>query len=177
VVDQLLENLDHPLGEDAVDGAVLELAAVYRVRKWFPVAADPRHRKPESMPLFGSSSSSGGRPRPSRKWHDEHDWALKTGPSPSRPSVDAGAVTQLSLKKLFPTANARRSSGDSVGRASPNALEEASNTVASPPERASIGSVVVVVGTVPAGWSVVQAASNASTQSSAQRRNRIRFPG
>ena len=57
----------------------------------------------------GRSGRSAGAPRPSLKWHDEHDWALKVGPRPSRPVVDAGAVTQLSLKKLLPTANARRS--------------------------------------------------------------------
>jgi hypothetical protein len=47
-------------------------------------------------------------------WQDEQDWVLKVGPRPSRPAVDAGAVTQLSLKKLFPTTNARRSSAGSV---------------------------------------------------------------
>jgi hypothetical protein len=57
----------------------------------------------------------------------------------------------LSLKKLLPTANARRSNGDRVGRASPNALDEVSKTVASPPERASTGMVVVDGGLVSAG--------------------------
>ena len=56
------------------------------------------------------AGGSGGAPRPSRMWHDEHDWAFKIGPRPSRASVDAGAVTQFRVKKLSPTSNSRRSS-------------------------------------------------------------------
>jgi hypothetical protein len=44
------------------------------------------------------------------KWHAEQERALKSGPRPSRPDVVAGAATQLSLKKEFPTANLRRRS-------------------------------------------------------------------
>jgi hypothetical protein len=39
------------------------------------------------------------------KWQPEHARALKTGPSPSRPSVDAGAITQFELKNELPTKN------------------------------------------------------------------------
>ena len=92
-----------PSDRDAADGAVLELVAEVAVR-----ASGCRRRRARSAgsagPRSGSSASAGGWARPSRKWHDEHDWALKSGPSPSRPSVDDGAVTQLSLKKLLPTA-------------------------------------------------------------------------
>ena len=42
-------------------------------------------------------------------WHDEHAWALSSGPSPSLASVEAGAVTQFWVKKLSPTSNTRRS--------------------------------------------------------------------
>ena len=94
--------------------AVLELTAVHRVVGTACPSA-PGTESRSSSPRSASSSASGGWARPSWKWHDEHDWALKIGPSPSRPSVDAGAVTQLSLKKLLPTEKARRSSR---GRAS-----------------------------------------------------------
>ena len=67
-----------------------------------------------SRPSSVGSSGVGGCARPSWKWQDEQDWALNVGPRPSRPDVDAGAVTQLSLKKLLPTAKARRSSAGSV---------------------------------------------------------------
>ena len=51
------------------------------------------------------SPGSGARPRPSCKWHAEHDRALNNGPRPSRAVVDAGALTQLRLKKELPTKN------------------------------------------------------------------------
>ena len=90
-----------------------------------------------SRPRSGSSGVAGGWARPSRKWHDEQDWALKSGPSPSRPSVDAGAVTQLSLKKLLPTANVRRCSPSRPGTGWAKAPVPNTSTVASPPWSAS----------------------------------------
>ena len=85
----------------------------------------------------GRPASAGGWARPSRKWHEEHDWALKSGPSPSRPSVEAGAVTQLSLKKLLPTAKSRRCWLSRPGTGWAKAPLPAISTVASPPWSAS----------------------------------------
>jgi len=63
---------------------------------------------------------------------------LNVAPKPSRPVADAGAVTQLRLKKLLPTAKARRYFRDSFGTDSANALAVLSTTVAStPPDMAS----------------------------------------
>ena len=94
------------LHRHAADGPVLELRA--EVAVGHRVAVLVEDAQADQQAALGIAGSAGGWARPSRKWHDEHDWALKSGPSPSRPSVEAGAVTQLSLKKLLPTAKSRR---------------------------------------------------------------------
>ena len=100
---------DAALGRHADDRAVLQLAAVDADRARGR-AVGPGTLQAQQQPALGVvGRRRAARPRPSLKWHDEHDWALNVGPRPSRPVVDAGAVTQLSLKKLLPTANARRS--------------------------------------------------------------------
>ena len=87
----------------------------------------------KSKPRSGSSGWSGGLARPSRVWQEEHDWALKVGPSPSRASVEAGAVTQFWVKKLSPTANVRRSSLLRLRAADSKAVALDRATLVSPP--------------------------------------------
>src|SRR5438445_13401870 len=87
-----------------------------------------------------ASPASGGRLRPSLKWQAEHERALKSGPNPSRPAVEAGAVTQFWLKKELPTKKAVRWSALRLGAGKLKAFRVASNTVVSPPESSSPGS-------------------------------------
>ena len=128
------------LHRHAADGPVLQLDA--------EVAVGRRGCRPRRARSAGSAARArdrrrpaGGWARPSRKWHDEHDWALNSGPSPSRPSVEAGAVTQLSLKKLLPTAKSRRCWLSRPGTGWAKAPLPAISTVASPPWSASSWSV------------------------------------
>ena len=108
---------DAPLGRDAEDRPVLELAAVDRMRRPAAGRRLAGHRQPQQQAeALSPSVGSGGAPRPSSTWHDEHAWALNIGPSPSRASVDAGAVTQFLVKKLSPISNRRRSSVGQVRR-------------------------------------------------------------
>jgi hypothetical protein len=58
---------------------------------------------------------------------------LKVGPSPSRASVKAGAITQFWVKKLSPRSKIRRSSFVSCGAGRPNEFLEASSRVVAPP--------------------------------------------
>ena len=84
-------------------------------------------------PRSPSSGPSGGLPRPSRRWHEEHDSALNVGPSPSLAVVDAGAVTQFWRKKLLPTAKVRRCWVFRLRAGSPKALRVVVNAVVAPP--------------------------------------------
>ena len=79
--------------------------------------------------------SSGGLARPSSVWQEEQDCALKVGPSPSRASVEDGAVTQFWVKKLSPTSKMRRWSLVRLGAGSPKELRLELFTVVSPPSR------------------------------------------
>ena len=108
-----------------------------RARGGAGVAVARRARSAGSAgPARGRRRRRAAGPRPSWKWHDEHDWALKSGPSPSRPSVEAGAVTQFSLKKLLPTAKC--GAAGRRGRAPAGRRRRAgASTVASPPWRPS----------------------------------------
>ena len=45
------------------------------------------------------SPGSGGRPRPSLKWQPEQDRALNSGPRPSRPATDAGAIDPVLVEE------------------------------------------------------------------------------
>ena len=58
---------------------------------------------------------------------------MKVGPSPSRASVEAGAVTQFWVKRLSPRSKSRRSSLVSLEAGRPKALRVASARVVSPP--------------------------------------------
>src|SRR5215510_10371118 len=89
--------------------------------------------------VSSGSPGSGGRPRPSLKWQPLHDRALKSGPRPSRPATDAGAMTQLRLKNELPTKNDDRCSSRRFRAGSEKALRELSKTVPSPPDSASPG--------------------------------------
>src|SRR5258707_619574 len=82
-------------------------------------------------------AGSGGPLRPSRRWQEEQERALKRGPRPSRPEVEAGATTQFSLKKEWPTKKAARWSSFRLGAGKPKAFGEVSKTVVSPPENSS----------------------------------------
>ena len=130
---------DRALGGHAADGAVLELVAERRVGPGRAVGADdaePEQQAPHGVVGRRRAAGRGRR----WKWHDEHDCALKSGPSPSRPSVDAGAVTQLSLKKLLPTAKVRRCSPvEARARAARTRRVPATSTVASPPCAGQLG--------------------------------------
>src|SRR5262245_40447785 len=110
-----------------------------------------------SRPTNGSSSSIGGRPRPSRKWHDEQERALNSGPSPSLHSVDEGDVTQRRLNRALPTKKSVRCSSGRLRAGWPKALLVALKTVVWPPESGSppCGDGVAVglaLGTLLAVW-------------------------
>lgn len=87
-----------------------------------------------------SSPAAGGRPRPSLTWQEAQDCELKTGPSPSRAEVEAGAVTQGFRKNEFPMKNVFRRVSDRFGagweKASPRCDSglPKSSMVVSPPE-------------------------------------------
>ena len=62
---------------------------------------------------------------------------MNVGPSPSRASVEAGAVTQFLVKKLSPTSNRRRSSGVRFGAGKASEFRDSAWRVASPPRSGS----------------------------------------
>jgi len=80
-----------------------------------------------------SSGCSGGWPRPSLTWQFWQAFVLKRGPSPSRASVEAGAVTQGLRKKLLPTLKSRREPSGMFAEGCENALRFAIAIPASPP--------------------------------------------
>lgn len=82
---------------------------------------------------------SGGVPRPSCAWQPPQDRAMKCGPKPSRAVVEAGACTQLRLKKELPMTKRVRSTSGRLASGKENALRPVANTVVSPPVFSSSG--------------------------------------
>src|SRR6187402_2283557 len=109
------------------------------------------------MPL----GSNGGE-RPSFEWQAEQERWLKRGPSPSRPSVVAGAVTQLRLKIEWPNVNVEACSSVRFFAWLLYACEVASKTVVSPPENASAAIASVTEGEPPSSL-LLHAAMTAAT--------------
>lgn len=97
------------------------------------------------------SPGTGGRPRPSRTWHAEHETRLKSGPSPSSDLTEAGAVTQLVVNILSPNAKSRSFSMGRLASDLLKACRDVTKTVVSPPERAA-GLCLLEEGLGPAAW-------------------------
>ncbi len=81
---------------NACERAALDLVSVHWIADGFTCGPRPGILMRTSRVLLGSPAS-GGRLRPSLKWHEEHDRALNRGPRPSRDSAEAGALTQFTL--------------------------------------------------------------------------------
>ena len=86
---------------------------------------------------FEDGDGAGARPRPSLKWQPAQERALKSGPSPSRAVVEAGAVTQFWLKKELPTKKSSPCSRVRPGAGRLKASGVVSKTVAAPPANSS----------------------------------------
>src|SRR5262245_54859591 len=87
-----------------------------------------------------SSGGVGGAPRPSLKWQEEQELALKVGPSPSCPVVEEGAVTQPRLNMELPTKKRSRRESRRLRAESEYERSPVSKTVVSPPDSSSPGS-------------------------------------
>ena len=127
-----------PLRWHAEDRSVLQLTAIDRVLGRGARRRLSRHGEAQQQAdRHRVAVGVGGTPRPSSTWHDEQAWALNIGPSPSRASVDAGAVTQFWLNRLSPTSNVRRSSRERFGAGKLNEVRVELCRVVSPPRSGS----------------------------------------
>ena len=73
-------------------------------------------------------------------WQPAQERAMKCGPRPSRAVVEAGASTQLRLKKELPITKRVRSGSLRSARGNENALRPVANTVPLPPTFSPSGS-------------------------------------
>jgi hypothetical protein len=117
----------------AAHGEVVELVAVGGLRHHAAVGADARQRTGACSSETGWSPGLGGSPRPSLTWQPPQDRAMKCGPRPSRTLVEAGACTQLRLKKELPMTKRVRSSSVRLAAGKEKALRPVAKTVVSPP--------------------------------------------